>query len=226
MLGISLTAGLISSCCFLTHFIAFQNFGVGFKRIRFLGVFGGVVADSTLFLIGILTSVGWAITIHKLPNPRNFLGLVAVIGGLTALLELHSDATLDESTKLYTYESPGGVFVLVLKMAMLCWFSFQMKSTYEEELHDKKRRYYKYFGMSVGVWMLHAPLTVILAFSVSPWYRFKVVFIADITSRFLGLLVVSVLLGGPFSPISQENSFNANSQELIGVHGFAGAGLY
>ncbi|CAK0830036.1 unnamed protein product [Prorocentrum cordatum] len=46
----------------------------------------------------------------------------------------------------------------------------------------------------------------ILAFMISPWYRFKVVSTVDLMARFLGQAMIAQLLCGPSSPITGSAS--------------------
>jgi len=181
--------------------------GFGSLRIRFLAVFASVVANCTIYLIAILSSSGWAITTATLPNRRIFLGFMAVVGCLHAWTELQAENSTDQSTQLYSYQGSTGVMSLILKIFVFCWFAFQVKTSYEDELHEKKRRFYKYLGIGVGTWAINIPVTVILAFSLNPWWRYKVVVGVDIATRFLGLCLLSQLLCGPLSPISSDNTF-------------------
>lgn len=209
LLLLSYVASLASCAFFLIHYIAFTRDGFGSRRVRFLGVLAAIVANCTVFLIALLSSVGWAITTHTLPGRRLFLGAITIVGGLSALCELRSEVTMDESTRLYSYQSPPGVLALMMKIFMFCWFAYQIKITYEEEIEDKIRRYYKYLACSFTIWSLNVPVMVILAFNISPWFRFKVVTTADVLARFLGQVILSQLLLGPLSPLTAENTFPA-----------------
>jgi len=197
-----------ASCCFyLLHYVTFQYDGYGSQRIRFLGVLGSIVAHCTVFLVAILASVGWSITTHCLPYRRYFFSAVAAVGFLAAVCELHSELRLDQSTKLYSYESPAGMLVLILKVLMFCWFGYHMKMTYEDETDHRRKLFYSAFSLSFAVWSLNVPLTVLLAFSVSPWYRYKVVMSADIILRFFGQALLTLLFCGSLSPVSKDNTF-------------------
>jgi len=206
-----LTLAYIASaaCCglFLLHYALFMHNGFGSLRIRFLAVVAGIVANCSIYLIAILSSCGWAISSAVLPNRRCFLGLVTVVGFLTAVCELRAETMVDQSTKLYSYQSSVGEMAIILKIFMFCWFAFQVKCSYEEELQGSRRRFYKYLGFSMGFWAINVPVTVILAFFLNPWTRYKVVTGVDMTARFCGLCLLSQLFCGPLSPITALNTF-------------------
>jgi len=207
LLMLSYVASLASCVLFLLHYALFVRDGSGSKRIRFMAVLASIVANCTIFLIAILSSVGWGITNFVMPNRRCFLGMILFVGGLSALSELHAETTVDDSTKLYSYQSGLGVLSLVLKIFIFCWFAYQTKSTFDEELHARFRRFYKYLGISITGWSLNVPVTVLLAFELSPWVRYKVVTTVEIIARLLGQMLLSQLLCGPLSPITADNTF-------------------
>jgi len=212
LLLLSYVASSASCFFFLVHYMLLTRDGHGSMRIRFLGVLGAVVANCTIFLIAILSSVGWAITRTSLPNRRFFLGLITLVGASTALCELRAETTVDQSTQLYIYQSIPGVLVLMLKIFMFCWFAYQTKETYDEEFHDRRRSFYKVLGISMSCWSVTVPVTVIVAFYISPWWRFKVVTIMDVSARFIGQLLLLQLFAGPLSPITAENIFSMRDQ--------------
>lgn len=206
-----LTLAYASSCasCMLCllHYYLFIHDGFGSLRIRFLGIVAGLISNCTMYLLAILASCGWAISGFELPSRRCFLGLVTCVGGVHLMCELYSELLVDQSTQLYSYQGSGGVFSLMLKIFMFCWFAFQVKVSYEEELEEKRRRFYKILGVSMSAWALNVPVTVLLAFQIAPWVRYKVVTIVDILARFLGLCLLSQLFCGPLTPITANNIF-------------------
>jgi len=216
LLLLSCAASLASCVFFLLHYRAFMHDGHGSQRIRFLGVLAGIVANSTVFLIAIMSSVGWAVTTYSLQDHRYFLGSIVLVGGFSALVELHSEVYLDQETRLYSYQSPAGLVALMAKVLMFCWFAYQMVHTYREEGQEKPRRYYKYLGATFTTWSLNVPFVVILAFQLSPWVRYKIVTSVDVAFRFLGQALLAFSLLGPSSPISRENTFST-SVEMLGL---------
>mmetsp|Transcript_120853 Transcript_120853/g.341711 ORF Transcript_120853/g.341711 Transcript_120853/m.341711 type:complete len:441 (-) Transcript_120853:264-1586(-) len=206
LLILSYLASDASCLCYLVHYGLFMAHGHGSMRIRFLGIVAGIAANCTIFLIAMLSSVGWAISRRVLPRRRCFLGCISAVGGLSAICELHAEVALVQSTRLYAYQSSPGVLALILKVFMFCWFAYQTSTTYEEEALDKNRRFYRYLGVSFTAWAINVPLTVLLAFMVAPHYRHKVVATVDVVARFLGQALLAQILCGPLSPITAQNS--------------------
>eukprot|EP00931_Biecheleriopsis_adriatica_P106279 TRINITY_DN80760_c0_g1_i1.p1 TRINITY_DN80760_c0_g1~~TRINITY_DN80760_c0_g1_i1.p1 ORF type:complete len:453 (+),score=55.50 TRINITY_DN80760_c0_g1_i1:96-1454(+) len=219
LLLMSLCSSVASCCLFSVHYALFMQNGFGSKRIHFMGVLGSIVADCTIFLIAIFASVGWAISTAVLPQRRVFLSAVALVGGLNGLLELRASTMTDLSTKVYSYQSTPGLFSLILKVFMTCWFCYQIRIVHDEETKEKRRKFYKVLGVGFSVWSLHVPVAVVICFILSPWVRYKVVTILDVASRFLWQVLLSWLLCGPLSPLGAENIFtlrddDADAREL------------
>merc|ERR1712194_400615 len=114
-----------------------------------------------------------------------------------------------------SYQSGTGVMTLMIKIFMFCWFSHQTKSTYDDEMHAQHRRFYKVLGFSMSGWALNVPVTVLLAFSMPSWYRYKVVTTVDVAARFVGQALLAQLFCGPLSPISAENTFSSRAMDNI-----------
>lgn len=207
LLVLSVGSSLASCFCFMVHYILFMKDGFGSHRIRFLGVLAATVANCTIFLIAILSSVGWAISTHVLPGRRFFLGAIAAVGGFSALAEWRSETAIDQSTKLYSYQSTPGAIALMLKVFMFCWFAYQMRETHDLERQILTRQYYKLLGIAFSIWSLNVPVSVVLAFELSPWVRYKTVTIVDMVARFIGQLILIWLLTGDNSPVTEENTF-------------------
>lgn len=215
LLLLSYCASMASCFFFMTHYSKFMQDGFGSQRIRFLGVLAAIVANCTIFLIAILSSVGWAISTHILPGRRYFLAAVTTAGGLSAFAEYHSETSVTQSTRLYSYESTIGLIAMMIKIFMFCWVAYQMKDTYDLERHISTRQFYKFLGIAFSIWSLNVPISVALAFSLSSWVRYKIVTSVDLIARFLGQALLSGLLCGSLSPITEENTFPA--RDTIGL---------
>lgn len=217
LLLLAIFSTLIGCFLHLGHYILFINNGYGSMRIRFAAVLSGIIANNTMYLICMLASIGWAIKSTKLNYKRLFLGILCVAGGLTAFCELKAETVIDRSTKLYSYQSVPGMSSLIMKIFMFCWFGFQIRNSYKEEHSDRLRRFYMWLGLCMSVWFLNVPITTLLAFVVSPWWRYMVVVTAELSFRMAGLLFLTQMFLGSLSPISALNTFSAESE--VGLWG-------
>merc|ERR1712146_299793 len=92
-----------------------------------------------------------------------------------------------------------------------------MKITHDDEPNGKIKLFYMMFSLSFAVWSLNVPVTVVLAFNVAPWYRYRTVMCVDIVVRFLGQGMLTILFCGPLSPVSKLNTFRAVDEVSIEV---------
>lgn len=207
LLLLSYVTSTVSCIFFLIHQNAFAGDGHGLHRLRFLGVVMSSVSNSSILIIAILSSTGWAITNFFLPHRRLFLGMLVAVGGLTVLIELHSAPEIDESTKMSQYQSGPGALGLVLKIFVFCWFAFQLKTAYDATSTATLRRFFIFLGIGISIWALNVPVATLLAMKVSPWYRYKVVTTAELVARCFGQAMLSQLFCGPLSPLSCQNTF-------------------
>jgi len=145
-------ASTVSCLAKAAHYGKFMLDGYGSNRLRLLGVVSAIVANSTIFIIAMMVSKGWAIGNVSFSNRSIFLSLIAIMGSLSALCELYAEANLDESTTVYSYQSPGGVAACVLKIFFFCWFSHEIKGTHDEEMDRKPKQFYKVFGLAFSIW--------------------------------------------------------------------------
>lgn len=208
LLMLAFGASGASCACFVLHYTLFARDGFGSKRLRFLGAFGAVAANCTVFLVAILASRGWAITASALPHRRAFFMLVALAGSAHALCELHAELTVDQSARMFAYSGSGGLLALALKLLIFAWFALQARASHKEERHEARRRFYKRLGWSISAWACTVPLASLLAVELPPWQRYKWVTAFEVAARLAGLCLLSRLLCGPASPLSAENTFS------------------
>lgn len=209
LVKLSLVASTVSCICFSLHYMRFQRDGFGSQRIRFLAVLAGEVANCTIFLVAMLSSVGWGVSKAALTHRRTFIGAVTFVGCLSAYCEIHAETAADSSTKLYGFQSTVGVLAMILKIFIFCWFASQIQVSHAEELHEKQRRFYKWLGCGFSIWVLNVPVTVIMAFKLPPWERYRAVMTVDLITRFAGQALLAHLFCGPLTPISSQNTFPA-----------------
>lgn len=198
-------ASFASCGLFLVHYTIFMQNGLGSLGIRFIAVLAAIVANCSIFLLAVLCSVGWAISNAELPFRRVFLGLTTLVGGVNALCELRAETAVDQSTKMYSYQSVPGMMSLVLKILIFCWVLRQLRQTFKGEKLDINRCFYQFFGFAIAIWSIGVPVTVLLAVAVSPWYRYKVVISTEIAVRMTSLLLLSFIFCGRSSPLTEDN---------------------
>eukprot|EP00746_Dinoflagellata_sp_MGD_P122170 gnl/MRDRNA2_/MRDRNA2_57122_c0_seq1.p1 gnl/MRDRNA2_/MRDRNA2_57122_c0~~gnl/MRDRNA2_/MRDRNA2_57122_c0_seq1.p1 ORF type:complete len:446 (-),score=23.40 gnl/MRDRNA2_/MRDRNA2_57122_c0_seq1:56-1393(-) len=201
LLLLSHVASVASSVALAAHYITYAQNGVGLPQVRFLGVLASTLAVATVLLILMLAGRGWAITSFRIDKHRHFFVLLAALAGISAFCEIHSEVTTARSTKLYGYQSTPGVLALVFKVLMFCWFGFSIQRTIRIERNERIRWFYKTLWGSFSIWFLCTPVTVMVAYVVNPWWRYKVVTAMDLSSRLGGQVLLTVLFCTSVSPI-------------------------
>lgn len=196
-----------SSVGFVAHFVTYSTDGVGLPQVHFLGVLASTLAVSTVLLMLMLVGRGWAISSVRLEVHRYFFLLLLALAGTSAFCEIHSQTTTAQTTKLYGYQSTPGVLALVVKILMFCLFSFSIQSTIRFERQPKTRWFYKILWRSFSVWFFCIPVTVMVAYVVHPWYRYKVVTTMDLSSRLGGQVLLTILFCTSLSPIATSSTF-------------------
>jgi len=213
-------ASTVSCLAKAAHYGKFMQDGYGSNRLRLLGVVSAIVANSTIFIIAMMVSKGWAIGNFSFSNRSIFLSLIAIMGSLSAICELYAEANLDESTTVYSYQSPGGVAACVLKIFFFCWFSHEIKGTHDEEMDRKPKQFYKVFGLAFSIWFASVPITVLLAYMLNPWDQFKIVTAVELVGRLSGQVLISFLLLVPGSPLAAQLPVTAARRYPVGDYDF------
>lgn len=217
LLLLSLTASLCSELLGVAYYASVASDGFGFRRVQFVGKLAAVVANCDVFLITMLASTGWGIFRVGLLNRRSLLGAIFLTGALFVGCELHAQgSTADASTQLYTYQSTAGLLVLALKVLIFCWFACTLRATVAEESSRGKRWFFGLLAATTSLWSLMVPVTVSLAFLVSPCWRYKVVTTAEIAARLLTQAALAWLFCGPMSPITPRNGLQREIPHLGG----------
>mmetsp|Transcript_97571 Transcript_97571/g.257640 ORF Transcript_97571/g.257640 Transcript_97571/m.257640 type:complete len:491 (+) Transcript_97571:61-1533(+) len=214
---LSLISSLCSELLGCGYYVSVASDGFGFQRLQFIGKLAAVVANCDIFLITTLAGTGWAIFRVGLMHRRSLMGAISLAGALFVGCELQAQRSIaDASTQLYTYQSPAGLLVLALKVCIFCWFARTVRATVAEESTKGLRWFFGLLVAITSLWSLMVPVTVALAFLVSPCWRYKVVTTAEIAARLLTQAVLTWLFCGPVSPITPRNCLQREAPRLAG----------
>jgi hypothetical protein len=215
MLSVSHALSFGSALSFAMYYAMLSQDGWQCSQLRFLGVLFGVMMVSTVFLTIMMVGEGWA-------EMKGFACLVKekirhvqmafALAGACAFCELHDEFVVDQSTKLYSYQSVPGGLALLMKVAMFCWFWRSTQRTLDGSLGHVNQTFYKVFLWSLTLWFLSLPVIVMMAWFVNPWQRYKLVAITDLLSKLAIQALLSFLLCGHLSPLSKlEVSISSKS---------------
>mmetsp|Transcript_42620 Transcript_42620/g.120579 ORF Transcript_42620/g.120579 Transcript_42620/m.120579 type:complete len:481 (-) Transcript_42620:196-1638(-) len=198
---------LASSFFFLVHYLRFVDNGHGSLWLRTFGIVSGAVSNCTMLIIVALSSIGWAISCKAVTFSRRciFAAVFTVAVG-SVYCEIRSQVALDVSTRLYAYESTVGVLILMMKVLIFSWALYQIRSTYKGEWEEKNLKFFRVLSVGVACWSLSAPIVALLAFVVSPWWRFGVVMVTEMLARLAGVTLLVGIFSSPLSPIHAQMS--------------------
>lgn len=204
LLSLTHALSVASTLSFAAYYGIFLQNGEQRQHLRFIGVLSSTMTMSTFFLTIMLIGEGWAEVkgfACSIKDKRDFFQAVFVLAGACTFCEIHSEFLVDQSTKLYNYQSVPGVLVLVIKIAMFSWFLHSTRKTLGATQGHQDRTFYKVLLWTLTIWFLSVPVTVIFAWFLDPWYRYKLVTVVDYSSRFTGQVLLSLVLVGSLSPI-------------------------
>jgi len=202
---LSLAASLAMCCSSLVHHCLQAWGGLAWRRLWLLASLARVVADSCVFLVAILASVGWAISSAKLPDRQRFLGLAALVEGLSALCELQARADgvgggLGLAGPLP--QAAAGPLCPLLRVLGFSWFAYQMGIASDEGFFELHRGFYVRLSAAATVWLLGGPVSMLFALLLPAWHRFRAVAATDLASRLAAQTLLAWLFCGPLSPIA------------------------
>jgi len=176
------------------HYGVYAGNGVGVPGLHGIGNFLDIMAQVIFILILILIAKGWAITKTQLEDRKaNLIMIIILFLAYTALF-IWQNLGMDHASDIYVYESPPGIVVIVIRAIAMVWFLYCLRSTFAEENHPTKRKFYLWFGVSYLVWFSILPLITVIAAAVDPWVRMKTVFILYVTSNAVALAGLGFLL--------------------------------
>lgn len=161
---------------------------------------------SIVFLTIMMAGEGWAELkgfACSFRDKRQFFEAIFVLAGACTFCEIHSEFIVEESTKLYNYQSVPGVLALLIKLAMFTWFFRSTRATLSATQGQQDINFYKVLLSTLTFWFLSVPVTVVVAWFLNPWHRYKLVMVIDLSSRLAGQALLTVLLCGCLSPLSK-----------------------
>eukprot|EP00746_Dinoflagellata_sp_MGD_P134430 gnl/MRDRNA2_/MRDRNA2_68273_c0_seq1.p1 gnl/MRDRNA2_/MRDRNA2_68273_c0~~gnl/MRDRNA2_/MRDRNA2_68273_c0_seq1.p1 ORF type:complete len:469 (+),score=68.28 gnl/MRDRNA2_/MRDRNA2_68273_c0_seq1:125-1531(+) len=204
MLSLSHALSVVFTMSFAIYYAIFSQHGWQCGQLRFLGVLAGTTMISLVFLAIMMVGEGWAEVkgfACSMKEKLQFFQAVFVLAGACAFCEIHDEFVVDQSTKLYSYQSVPGVLAMLIKFAMFSWFWRSTQKTIRSTQGQEDKAFYEIFLWSLTIWFLSVPVTVMMAWFISPWQRYKLITIIDLVSRLAGQGLLSFLLCGHLSPL-------------------------
>jgi len=193
LLVLSLACTVLQSAGYTLHYLVYSFNGVGLPGLEVFSTFSGAISKSILSAIFFLIASGWALLTapQKEAQRRWFFGGLAVIVLVSVACEIQGLYFHDTSTTLYLYESGSGTLVLFLNCMLFVGSLAAMYETFLREEVEELRQFYMFVTVAYSVFYLMLPVTVLVAYLLAPWVRFKIVARIEVASRlftFIALL--------------------------------------
>ena len=157
--------------CLFIHYAVFAGDGIGAPGLEALGSILDMGAQLVFMLLLMLLSRGWTISSNTISDKKPLGIALGVFGVLYMSLFIAEYTLLDPADTVYIYETVPGILILVVRMMTMCWFLFNVRSTYLHESEPSKRAFYTRFGTIYALWFAMLPFIVIIAAALDPWVR-------------------------------------------------------
>lgn len=220
MLSLANALSVATTLIFAVYYGIFSQHGSQCGWLRFVGLLVGTIVIAAIFLVIMMVGEGWAEVkgfACSLKDKLQFFQAVVVLAGACAFCEIHDQFVVDQSTKLYTYQSVPGVLALLIKIVMFSWFWRSTQKTLSSTQGQQDQAFYKILLWSITGWFLSVPVTVMMAWFINPWHRYKLITIIDLVSRLAGQGLLSFLLCGHLSPLCKlEIAISSSKSDATG----------
>jgi len=207
------------------HYAIYASNGIGSPGLLGLGDLLDMASQLVFMFLLVLIAKGWTITKQEITHKRILLILVSTLLLGYLIMFTWENVGVDPASTLYIYESPPGIVVVILRVLVLLWFLWCLKSTHGEESHPSKKRFYLVFGAIYTAWFLMLPFITLVALGIPAWNRYRVVQGMYLTATMLGYAALGYLFWP--SKISEyfqiEKGDFLDSTTLLGQGGKASA---
>eukprot|EP00762_Andalucia_godoyi_P002966 ANDGO_04179.mRNA.1 hypothetical protein SAMD00019534_063650 len=172
------------------HWMIYADDGKGVPGLRGFALVADTSAHIVFMALLYLVAHGYAITFPTLRNRKWLALLFTVLVIVHIVLFVWMEIGMDPASTVYGYETPPGIVLCCLRLPMMIFFIWAIRTTLQIETDVEKRRFYKLFGICGSVWFLVLPVIVIIAALVVPWRRAAAVFI--VSQLFFSIAVLAM----------------------------------
>ncbi|XP_075549074.1 transmembrane protein 145-like [Dermacentor variabilis] len=194
MFMVSVLCQLLSLLCLVTYYAMYADDGIGIPQLKLLGRMLSSSSTLVFLLLLILVAKGYTVTRGRLKASTSakigtFMTLYVVV--YTALF-IYERQYFDPGEVLYLYESPAGYGIVALRLVGWGWFVYATVFTL---LHyPEKTAFYTRLFLLYTVWLLSAPVIILIAaFVVPKWMREKVINFVELMVIFFAHIVFLIL---------------------------------
>eukprot|EP01107_Rhizomastix_libera_P013887 TRINITY_DN4076_c0_g1_i2.p1 TRINITY_DN4076_c0_g1~~TRINITY_DN4076_c0_g1_i2.p1 ORF type:complete len:415 (+),score=59.25 TRINITY_DN4076_c0_g1_i2:40-1245(+) len=206
LLSICIGLMFFSSLFGLIHYGKYSNDGIGSVACREIGIFLSFAVEITLMFLLVLLSRGWAIQNEEITHKKIIFPIVGISALLFLILFILSNTT-DPASLTYRYSTVPGLFILIIRFAVLGYFLYSLHFTRKLEDSEPKRNFFTLFGVVSSFWFLSLIFVAILGATCPAWLRESLV---DWLSRLFSLSALAAL-AFLMSPSRARNYFSKMS---------------
>jgi len=171
---------------FFLHWAIYADNGIGAPGLHGLAEILDITSTLLFFLLLILMASGFTISKNSATHRRLTMTGLGVMVLAFVILFIWENVGRDPASTTYIYETVPGIILLVLRGFVMLWFFICIRSSYKAETLTSRKRFFVKFVILYGIWFLILPIIVIIAASVHPVYRAKVVFSLYVTMHAVG----------------------------------------
>ena len=187
----------------------------GYKYVNLdaSSAFFHAAADIALLTLLLVIAKGWTIVRRKISaKGRVKIGIFVMLYAATyfGVLIWHYTVGKDPAAITYFYDSPPGQILQWLRVVAIAWFTYACHTT--KVNYSSKKTFYCIFYLVGITWLAALPLQVVLANTLSLWYRSA--FIANFELTFNLLVYIGFFVLFWPSTFNKNFPFHAKTSDM------------
>lgn len=155
------------------HLLVFSFNGEGNECVNIVGDLFNILAQSLFMMLLLLLAKGYAITRMMLYHRYLLFSLWGLYSILILTLYFWNMIEVDVIEDIDEYQTWPGWLTLALRVLIMVWFLFELRSTMMYEHNANKLNFFLHFGAASLVWFIYLPVVALIALQVSPLWRYK-----------------------------------------------------
>lgn len=181
-LGTSILLKLIANLIDVARFDNYANTGIkdnGYREAETLSLILHHTMDVILVLNIMLIAKGWTVIRRKISaSGRVKLAMVMTtyyVCGIGAVIMYSNLSDVDRIEQSSIYLSQAGLFVVLVRVAILCWYIYAAFTTFGKPSFRRKKHFYKIYFPAALTYLLLLPCTYAISLAALPYNRSKIV---------------------------------------------------
>ncbi|XP_023223794.1 transmembrane protein 145 [Centruroides vittatus] len=205
---ISVVLQLLSVSCNFIHKVKFAVDGIGVEGLAVVGDVLHLLTQSLFMLLLLLLAKGWAITRTELTWKPVLFFIWLLYTCIGVLLYVWNMTEVDVIDDIDEYQTFPGWITLIVRLIIMIWFLYELRSTMLDENDRAKLRFYVHFGAGILVWFIYLPVVALIALQISALWRQKLLLGITSSVDFLAFAIMTHLLW----PTRSEQYFQLASE--------------